>query len=241
MSGSEAEPTSGAAEEFPRPPLPRGRRRLSPEEVAEDQRRRLLSAMAESVAIHGYAASSVARVIELAGVSRATFYALFENRHECLLAAYDAVLASFFAAIEDACAGASPWPDRAARAIAAAVRFARERPEQVRLLALDTVAADLEAAGRAIAGVDMLAELLRAGREHNAKSRSLPDVTERALVGAVASAINWRLLSGEPLDDLEPQLVQLVLTPYLGSAAAVRQAAKVGHGSSGGEVSAVET
>jgi AcrR family transcriptional regulator len=241
MSGSGAEPKGGAGDEFPRPPLPRGRRRLTPEEVAEDQRRRLLSAMAESVAIHGYAASSVARVIELAGVSRGTFYELFENRHECLLAAYDAAFASFSAAIEEACAGASPWPDRAAAAIAAAVRFAAACPEQARLLALDTAAADLEAAGRAIAGGDRLAELLGGGREHNTKSRSLPDVTERALVGAVSSVINGRLLSGEPLDDLEPQLVQLVLTPYIGPAAAARQAAKVGRGSLGGEAPAVET
>jgi AcrR family transcriptional regulator len=182
--------------------------------------------MAESVAIRGYAATSVARVIELAGVSRGTFYEQFENRRECLLAAYDAVSESFFDELTAACSDEFAWRDRAAAAIGAVVRFAGRRPEQVRLLALDTVAADLDAAHRALTGMDRMAALLRTGREHYPKAVALPDVTERALVGAVASAVNWRLLSGESLDGLEPQLVQLVLTPYLGAAAAARQAAK---------------
>lgn len=227
MNGSGTEPKIEDQEGFPRPPLPRGRRRLSPQEVAEDQRRRLLAAMAESVAIRGYAATSVARVIELAGVSRGTFYEQFENRRECLLAAHDAISESFFAEVTAACSGELPWRDCVTAAIAAVVRFSDCRPEQARLLALDTVAADREAARRALEGAERLAALLRTGREHHPKAAALPDVTERALVGAVASAVNWRLLCGESLDGLEPQLVQLVLTPYLGAAAAARQATKV--------------
>jgi len=186
--------------------------------------------MAEAVAVHGYAATSVARVIELAGISRGTFYEQFENRRECLLAAYDAISESFFEELTAACSGELPWRGRVAAAIGTAVRFADTRPEQTRLLALDTVAADREAARRALAGAERMAAMLRSGREHHPKAMTLPDVTERALVGAVASAVNWRLLNGESLDGLEPQLVQLVLTPYLGPAAAARQAGKAGRG-----------
>ncbi len=44
--------------------------------------------MAEAASRHGYAGATVARVIELAGVSRATFYEHFASREDCFLAAY---------------------------------------------------------------------------------------------------------------------------------------------------------
>jgi AcrR family transcriptional regulator len=212
--------------EFPRPPLPRGRHRHSPEEIAEDQRQRLLAAMAESVAARGYAATSVARVIELAGVSRATFYELFDNRLKCLLAAYEAIFERFLGEVTAACSNQAAWHDGAAAAVSAAVEFAVRHPEEARLLALDTIAADAEAARCALTGAERLAAMLRTGRDHHARASDLPEVTEQALVGAVAGVVNWHLLSGESLDGLERQLVQLVLTPYLGPAAAARQAAK---------------
>lgn len=215
-------------------PLPRGRQRLSPAEIAENQRRRMLAAMAESVATRGYAATSVARVIELAGVSRTTFYAQFGNRRECLLAAHEAIFACLVDEIAAACSSEVRWPARVAAAIGAAVEFASHRPDEARLLAFDTLAVDADAARHALAGTERLAAMLRTGRDHHARAASLPEVTEEALVAAVASSINWRLLSGESLADLEPQLIQLVLTPYLGPAAAARQAEEAERSLSGG-------
>lgn len=214
-------------EEFPRPPLPRGRHRLTAEEVAEDQRRRLVAAMAESVATRGYAATSVARVIELAGVSRASFYEQFENRRECLLAAHDTISRRFFAWVSEACAAERSWEDKVVAAIGAGIEFAVAYPEDTRLLTLDALAVDAEAARHGLVTVDRLAQMLRSGRDRRRSPRELPEVTERALVGAVASTVSWRLLDGESPADLEPQLIQLVLTPYLGPAAAARRAAKV--------------
>jgi AcrR family transcriptional regulator len=52
------------------------------------QQQRLLAAMADVVSQDGYARVSVARVCELAGVSRATFYQHFQDREDCFLALY---------------------------------------------------------------------------------------------------------------------------------------------------------
>ncbi len=224
MSGNSEGSSGGDGEGFPRPPLPRGRHRLTPEQVADDQRRRLFVAMAESMAARGYAATSVERVIELAGVSRGTFYEHFANRRECLLAAHEAIFARFIERVTGACAAEARWEDKATAAIGAAVEFATHYPEQVRLLALDTIAADGETAQRGLAAAERLATMLRAGRDHHPQARDLPEVTERALIGAIASAVNWRLLSGESLAGLESQLVYLVLTPYVGTVVAARQA-----------------
>jgi AcrR family transcriptional regulator len=208
--------------------LPRGRRRLAPEEVALDQRRRLFAAMAESVAVRGFAATSVERVIEGAGVSRGTFYEHFANRRECLLAAHEEIFEVFISGAAEACAAEEDWRYKVVAVIGEAIELARRAPEQARLLAIGTIAADGEAAMRGLAAADRLAAMLCSGRDRYPKATQLPEVTERVLVGAVASAVNWRLVSGESLADLEPQLVYLVLAPYLGPAAAAGMAARVG-------------
>jgi AcrR family transcriptional regulator len=67
--------------------LPRGPHRLSRAEVEGSQRERLLSGVTEAVATKGYAATAVADILKLAGVSRTTFYQLFPSKLECFLAA----------------------------------------------------------------------------------------------------------------------------------------------------------
>jgi AcrR family transcriptional regulator len=70
------------------PRLPRGPHRLSRQEVERSQRERLLVGAAEAVAAKGYAATSVADILERAGVSRTTFYQLFDDKLACFVAAY---------------------------------------------------------------------------------------------------------------------------------------------------------
>ena len=68
--------------------LPRHAHRLSREDVARSQRARILRAVAESVAAKGYSATSVADVIARAGVSRSTFYELYDGKESAFLDAY---------------------------------------------------------------------------------------------------------------------------------------------------------
>jgi len=71
----------------PPPRLPRGPHRLARHEVEQSQRARLLIAAAEAVAAKGYVATSVADILKGAGVSRTTFYQLFDDKLDCFLAA----------------------------------------------------------------------------------------------------------------------------------------------------------
>lgn len=74
---------------FPVPaPLPRGPHGLSRDEVRESQRLRLLVAAAQSFAAKGFAATTVADITKGSGVSRVTFYELFQDKTDCFLAAY---------------------------------------------------------------------------------------------------------------------------------------------------------
>src|SRR3954468_16565744 len=71
-------------------PLPRGRHRLTREEVLQSQRGRMLHAMAHAVLEKGYVHTTVADVLSRARVSRRTFYEHFRDKEDCFLAAYEA-------------------------------------------------------------------------------------------------------------------------------------------------------
>ena len=65
----------------------RSRGEVSPRvQVAEMQRARLLGAAVATIGDMGYAGASVAHITARARVSRRTFYDLFANREDCLLA-----------------------------------------------------------------------------------------------------------------------------------------------------------
>lgn len=82
--------------------LPRGPHRLQRDEVLASQRGRMLDAMAQAVAERGYGATSVADVLQRAGVSRRTFYEHFRDKEACFLAAYDAGVEILMATMRDA-------------------------------------------------------------------------------------------------------------------------------------------
>ena len=67
-------------------PLPRGRHKLSRDEVLASQRGRLLRAMEELVGALGYESTTVPQVIKAAHVSTATFYRFFDDKVDCFIA-----------------------------------------------------------------------------------------------------------------------------------------------------------
>lgn len=93
--------------------LPRGRHGIPRETVVRDQRDRILAAMADAMAAHGYVGTSVAAVLKLAGVSRETFYEQFRSKEDCFEAAYERAVEMLIARIQDAL---PPVPNRSAGA-----------------------------------------------------------------------------------------------------------------------------
>ncbi|MFF0499362.1 TetR/AcrR family transcriptional regulator [Nocardia aobensis] len=81
--------------------LPRGRHGIPRETVVRDQRDRILAAMADAMAAHGYVGTSVAAVIKRAGVSRETFYEQFRSKEDCFEAAYERAVEQLIARIQD--------------------------------------------------------------------------------------------------------------------------------------------
>lgn len=115
--------------------------------VARDQRERLCEAMAELVAQRGYSAVRVSDLTALAGVSRPTFYELFQDKEECLLAAYDEVAARV-AEVVAAAQREAPPGEGLRTALETFADLASSRPDQVSLLVLGALGAGPAARAR---------------------------------------------------------------------------------------------
>jgi AcrR family transcriptional regulator len=72
----------------------------------------MLEAMAQTVAIKGYAGATVADVVKRAGVSRKTFYEQFADKEDCFLAACDYAGTTLHDAIARAIADTEPPAER---------------------------------------------------------------------------------------------------------------------------------
>ncbi len=207
--------------------LPRGPHALPQEVVLEHQRQRLLAAAAEALADKGLADLTVRDVIGGAGVSRRTFYQLFDDKLECVLAAHTMALNRLEKTIRTACRTRDTWPGGVAAAVAAGLEFVASRPAEARLVLIAShTVAEPALAGASRNANEKLVALLREGRERCGENRSLLELTEEGLVGAVVAIVGARLREGdvEGLPGLGPALVQMILAPYLGHSEARRLA-----------------
>jgi AcrR family transcriptional regulator len=118
--------------------LPPGPHRLTRSDVARHQRTRIHGAMIEAVAERGYAATSVGRVVALAGVSRRCFYEQFANKEQCFLATFDLLAARGVRRMSAAYLAAPGDPqDRLRAAFATFADVAATRRKAASLVLLD--------------------------------------------------------------------------------------------------------
>jgi hypothetical protein len=88
------------------------------------------------------------------------------------------------------------------------------------------VAAGGEVAARYLETMGDFVSILKGGRPEHSGTRPLPETTEETLVGGIVSLIVREISAGrtEELEGLLPDLVELILAPYLGVEEAERLA-----------------
>lgn len=122
------------------------------------QRLRLAVAMAEEMQERGYVETPVAAVLKRAGISRATFYALYDDKLACFLDAMDLAEATLFVDLDGA---ASQDSDRLAlveQAIADYLGLISQHRSFARLFLVEAHAAGVEALRRRARLQDRVAE-----------------------------------------------------------------------------------
>jgi AcrR family transcriptional regulator len=192
---------------------------LPREHVTEIQRVRVLAAMAEVAAERGAGAASVAHVVARAGVSRRTFYDLFEDREDCFLAAFDEALAQAAATVLPEFQSQGRWREQIRAALLALLVFFEEQPASARLCVVEALAAGPRALERRAEVINVLVSAVDEGRvERPARVPEPPPLAAEGAVGAVLAVVHGRLLSGgrEPLASLLSELMSAIVLPYLG-------------------------
>lgn len=205
--------------------LPRGRHGLPRELVVENQRARLISSMIETVAELGYGKATVAAVTKPAKVSRRTFYETFSNREDCYRAAYEA---SFEYLRDQALAASSEedWPGSVRAGLEALLVSLAAHPQLASFFLVSPASVGDEIAARHHLAMRELVEALVAKAPKGVAGAVAPETRIEALAGGLLRLAAIKVSAGrsDELPDLLPDLVELFLRPYVGSAEAVRVA-----------------
>lgn len=187
--------------------LPRGRHGLTREQVEIDQRLRIVVGMAEAMHSRGYVGTPVAEIIKRAGVSRETFYQLYDDKLDAFLAAFDLVGEILLERLQRGSEGDGGPMERLERAVAAYLESLADDPGYARLFLVEVHAAGPEAMARRTLIqeriVDKLADLLGARSDAGR-------FTCQVLVAAVSAMVTGPLVADDlaALRALGPQILE---------------------------------
>lgn len=210
-------------------PLPAGRHGFSREQVAHNQRERLIAGLATAVAEKGYRAVTITDITKEARVSRRVFYENFEGKDECFLAAFEVVVGHIRELAGEATAGIDDWPHQAVAAARAVLAFFAAEPDLARLCLVESQAAGPAVSRRFHEAVHEVVPYLELGRAEREGARGLPPSTEESTLGALVMLTSRKVAAGEAeqLEALLPELAEFILAPYLGAENAARLSGEI--------------
>lgn len=171
--------------------------------------------MAHVVAAVGYEETSVERVLVQAGVSRRTFYELFDDREDCFLAAYDEGMRRAFRVVMEAYLECETPERRIEAALEAYLRFCAEEPHLARMCVVEVFAAGPKARERRAETMDRMAGLMEHALNELRGDDKLDRLAAQALVGGVHEVIYLPIDQGrtEFLPDLAAEIVASQIMP----------------------------
>jgi AcrR family transcriptional regulator len=200
---------------------------LSPRvQVSEMQRARLLAAAVVAVEELGWSRVTVAGIAARARVSRRTFYDLFDDREDCLLAVCEDTTARIAAEIATVIAAKGEhliWRERVRTGLGVILSFFDREPELARFCVVQSTRGGRRVLGWREALLARLTDVVQEGApRQGARAARVPSLTAEGLMGAVLTILHRRLSldEREPLVGLLGSLMSLIVLPYQGAAVA---------------------
>lgn len=229
MASTDSSANRPSAPRAGRRTLPRGSQALPREQVAADQKQRLLLAMIDAVGEKGYRATTISDLVGRAGVSRKTFYEHFANKQECLLATFDVIAVDGRRRAVDAYRAAEGEGLHAAveASLRALFEATIDNPGAARLNMVEIVAAGPAGIERRERAVEQYRTFLRgmlqrkpggaiepdaSAPEETVPEEAAPDAVGRAVVGGLSRILYSRVRHGRraELRQLVPDLMRWV-------------------------------
>jgi AcrR family transcriptional regulator len=197
--------------------LPRGRHGLPREFVARSQRERLLAAVVQVTAEKGYEHTTVADILGEAGVGRESFYELFEDRRDCMLAAHGLLVDDLEAKVRSAYDAPGEWVDRFRAGLAAALDWFASDPLTARFTLIELGSVGPVFRVRFEDAFTRFVTLIEAGVPDDVP-RPDPLSGSSLAVGATLARVYREVAIGRTADlnALLPALTYELLVPFLG-------------------------
>ena len=186
-----------------------------------------MGAVVEVAGVSGYVGLTVRDVISHAGVSRRTFYEHFQNKEEVFIAAYELVTARLATEVSAAAWGGRTWAERVALGLATFLRRFATEPALAHLCVVEVLAAGAPGlAGRA-AAMEAFRTQLEPGAEEAPADLPIPALAAETAIGGAHEVVFSHVLQGRAaeLPRLLPELLEIVLLPFVGAHAAAEAAA----------------
>jgi AcrR family transcriptional regulator len=220
------------------------RHEIGREQVSDIQRARMLAALVDVVSEHGAANVTVAHIVARSGVSRRTFYELFEDREDCFLAAFDDAIQKIAALVIPPYQREHEWHEKIRAGLTALLEFLDYEHGTGRLVIVETLAAGPTALEHRRRVLTQIIATIDQGSGEAKRSDDPPPLTAEGVVGAVLSVLHARLLACLPvpfrvpsvmggprrveensgqLTELLNPLMGMIVLPYLGAVAARRE------------------
>jgi AcrR family transcriptional regulator len=178
----------------------------------------MLGMMIDTFADRGYHQTSMNDIAARIGISRDTLRAHFGDKHDLFIAAHDWLLQRLANYVAPAYQQPGPWPQRISRALGALLTAIAYRPQGARVAIIEVLAAGPQAHQHHLAAIDAFTTYIDQGRNESPLGHNLPPTLARIVAGAAAARIHKHIAAGNTseLPTLHPQLLYLVLLPYVG-------------------------
>lgn len=203
-------------------PLPPGRTRLSEQEVAANQRQRIMFAAARLAEEKGYTATTIGDITKLARIDGRVFYAMFADKQDAFMAVHELGVQQVMAVTADAFFAGTTWPERNWEAGRAFTQFLERNPLIANVGFVEAYAVGPGAAQRVEDSHTAFAMLLQEGYQYVSADARPPRLVLEAIITTIFEIVYSRARSAAKprLAGLLPHLTFLVLSPFLGPAQA---------------------
>jgi AcrR family transcriptional regulator/DNA-binding MarR family transcriptional regulator len=193
--------------------------------AGEHQRARMLRAMVEVVSERGYGGASVTLLVTRARASRKMFYEQFEGFEDCFLAAFEEAIGRMADIAASAYEGEGTWSDRIRTALEALMGFVEHERAIGSLVFVQALRAGPAVQERRARTIEMLRVIVDEGQSQNSPGGTPPRLTAETVVGGAIAIIQARLTQAKraQMMTLVNPLMSVIVQPYLGPAAAVRE------------------
>ena len=196
-----------------------------PEEVAENERQRIMFATAAVAEEVGYSASTIAQITKRAGVSHRSFAGLFADKQAAFMAIHELGFQRTMAISASAFFAGESWPERIWEAGRAYAQFQHLNPPVAHIGLVDAYAVGPDAVQRVEDNLSGFTIFLQEGHRHTSQATQR---TSQIALEAIAACIfelcylQIRHDRGRRFENMLPHNVFLCLAPFLGTAEANR-------------------